>query len=59
MWTYVIRRLLLFVPTLIGASILIVLMRLVPGDIAEILVYQTSSQSSPSRSGRSSRSAGS
>ncbi len=47
MRTYVTRRLLLFVPTLIGASILIfVLMRLVPGDIAEILVYQTGSESS-------------
>jgi peptide/nickel transport system permease protein len=34
--------LLLFVPTLFGASLLIfVLMRLVPGDIAEILVYQS------------------
>ena len=34
-------------PTLLGASILIfVLMRLVPGDIAEILVYQTGSESS-------------
>jgi peptide/nickel transport system permease protein len=43
--TYVARRLLLFGPTLIGASILIfVLMRLVPGDIAEILVYQTGSE---------------
>jgi peptide/nickel transport system permease protein len=38
---------LLFIPTLLGASILIfVLMRLVPGDIAEILVYQTGSESS-------------
>jgi peptide/nickel transport system permease protein len=47
MRTYVLRRLLLFVPTLIGVSILIfVLMRLVPGDIAEILVYQTGSESS-------------
>jgi peptide/nickel transport system permease protein len=47
MRTYVIRRLLLFIPTLIGASVLIfVLMRLVPGDIAEILVYQTGSESS-------------
>jgi len=44
---YVTRRLLLFVPTLLGASILIfVLMRLVPGDIAEILVYQTGTESS-------------
>jgi peptide/nickel transport system permease protein len=45
--TYITRRLLLFVPTLFGASLLIfVLMRLVPGDIAEILVYQTGSESS-------------
>ena len=44
---YVLRRLLLFVPTLLGASLLIfVLMRMVPGDIAEILVYQTGSESS-------------
>jgi peptide/nickel transport system permease protein len=44
---YVARRLLLFVPTLLGASLLIfVLMRLVPGDIAEILVYQTGTESS-------------
>src|SRR5260370_35683546 len=45
--TYILRRLLLFVPTLVGASLLIfVLMRLVPGDIAEILVYQTGSEAS-------------
>ncbi|HLF47745.1 MAG TPA: ABC transporter permease [Methylomirabilota bacterium] len=44
---YVARRLALFVPTLVGASLLVfVLMRLVPGDIAEILVYQTGSESS-------------
>ena len=44
---YLARRLLLFPPTLVGASILIfVLLRLVPGDIAEILVYQTGSESS-------------
>jgi peptide/nickel transport system permease protein len=44
---YVLRRLLLFVPTLLGASLLIfVLMRLVPGDIAEILVYQTGAETS-------------
>ena len=44
---YVLGRLLLFVPTLLGASILIfVLLRLVPGDIAEILVYQTGSEAS-------------
>ena len=45
--TYVARRLLLFIPTLIGASILIfVLLRLFPGDIAEILVYQAGSETS-------------
>jgi len=44
---YVARRLLLFVPTLLGASLLIfVLLRLVPGDIAEILVYQSGTESS-------------
>ena len=44
---YIARRLLLFVPTLLGASILIfVLLRLVPGDIAEILVYQSGTESS-------------
>ena len=47
MSSYILHRLLLFVPTLVGASILIfVLLRLVPGDIAEILVYQTGSESS-------------
>src|SRR5258705_3022088 len=47
MRSYVVRGLLLFVPALIGASMLIfVLMRLVPGDIAEILVYQTGSETS-------------
>ena len=44
---YVLRRLLLFIPTLFGASLLVfILLRLVPGDIAEILVYQTGSESS-------------
>jgi peptide/nickel transport system permease protein len=47
MSAYVVRRLLLFIPALVGASMLIfVLMRLVPGDIAEILVYQTGSETS-------------
>jgi len=47
MRTYVIHRLVLFVPSLLGASLLIfVLMRLVPGDIAEIIVYQAGSESS-------------
>jgi peptide/nickel transport system permease protein len=44
---YIVQRLVMFVPTLLGASILIfILLRLVPGDIAEILVYQTGSESS-------------
>ncbi|MBI2205992.1 MAG: ABC transporter permease [Candidatus Rokubacteria bacterium] len=44
---YILHRLLLFVPSLLGASLLIfVLMRLVPGDIAEIIVYQAGSESS-------------
>ena len=44
---YVLRRSLLFIPTLFGASLLVfILLRLVPGDIAEILVYQTGSESS-------------
>jgi peptide/nickel transport system permease protein len=47
MRNYVGRRLLLFVPSLLGVSILIfVILRVVPGDIAEILVYQTGSESS-------------
>src|SRR3972149_5624550 len=47
MSTYIIRRILLFIPALIGAPMLIfVLMRLVPGDIAEILVYQAGSETS-------------
>jgi peptide/nickel transport system permease protein len=47
MHQYVVRRLLLFVPSLVGASMLIfVLLRVVPGDIAEILVYQAGSESS-------------
>lgn len=38
MYSYMMRRLVLFVPTLIGVTVLIFfLMRLVPGDIAEIL----------------------
>ncbi len=43
---YALRRLLLFIPSLLGASLLIfVLMRLVPGDIAEILVYGAGTES--------------
>ncbi len=44
---YLIGRLLLFIPSLLGASLVIfVLMRLVPGDIAEIIVYQAGAESS-------------
>jgi peptide/nickel transport system permease protein len=44
---YIVRRVLLFVPSLLGATLLIfVLLRLVPGDIAEIIVYQAGSESS-------------
>jgi peptide/nickel transport system permease protein len=47
MRSYLGRRLLLFIPSLLGVSLLIfVIMRVVPGDIAEILVYQTGSESS-------------
>ena len=47
MRTYALRRFAMFAPTLLGASLLIfVLMRMVPGDIAQILVYQTGSESS-------------
>jgi peptide/nickel transport system permease protein len=45
MRAYIVRRILLFIPSLIGASLIIfVLMRLVPGDIAEILVYSAGSE---------------
>lgn len=44
MFQYITRRLLLFVPTLLGVTIVIfLLMRLVPGDVAEILVYDAGS----------------
>ncbi|MBI3031650.1 MAG: ABC transporter permease [Candidatus Rokubacteria bacterium] len=47
MLTYLVRRLLLFIPSLLGASLLIfVLMRVVPGDIAEILVFQAGTEAS-------------
>lgn len=40
MFQYVMRRLLLFIPTLLGVTIIIfALVRLVPGDMAQILVY--------------------
>jgi peptide/nickel transport system permease protein len=46
MLKYLMRRLLLFVPTLLGVTIIIFLMvRMVPGDVAEILVYDAGSMS--------------
>lgn len=40
MFQYITRRLLLFIPTLLGVTVIIfLLVRLVPGDIAEILVH--------------------
>ena len=43
---YIIRRLLMFIPSLLGVCIVIfVLMRMVPGDYAEILVYDAGSDS--------------
>ncbi len=45
MGMYLWRRLVLFIPSLIGMSIIIfVLMRLVPGDIAHILVYESGTE---------------
>lgn len=45
MGTYLWQRLLLFIPSLFGMSILIfVLMRLVPGDVAHILVYESGTE---------------
>jgi len=43
---YLIRRLLLFIPALLGMSIIVfVLVHLVPGDYAELLVYQAATVS--------------
>lgn len=45
MGTYLWRRLVLFVPSILGMSIFIfVLMRMVPGDIAHILVYEAGTE---------------
>lgn len=45
MGTYLGRRLLLFIPSLFGMSILIfILMRLIPGDVAHILVYESGTE---------------
>jgi peptide/nickel transport system permease protein len=45
MGMYLWRRILLFIPSLIGMSIIIfVLMRLIPGDVAHILVYESGTE---------------
>ena len=45
MGMYLWRRLMLFIPSLLGMSIIIfVLMRLVPGDVADILVYESGTE---------------
>jgi peptide/nickel transport system permease protein len=45
MQTYVVRRLLLFIPAVFGVTLVVfVLMRLVPGDIATILVYEAGTE---------------
>ncbi|MBI3325920.1 MAG: ABC transporter permease [Nitrospinae bacterium] len=45
MRTYVVRRLLLFIPAVLGVTLVVfVLMRLVPGDIATILVYEAGTE---------------
>jgi len=39
MWQYIVRRILLMVPTLLGAAILVfMLMNIVPGDIALLII---------------------
>ncbi|MBI3330445.1 MAG: ABC transporter permease, partial [Nitrospinae bacterium] len=45
MRTYVVERLLLFLPAVLGVTLVVfVLMRLVPGDIATILVYEAGTE---------------
>jgi len=45
MRTYVIHRLMLFIPAILGVTLVVfVLMRLVPGDIAIILVYEAGTE---------------
>lgn len=45
MYQYIVRRLLLFVPSVLGVTLVVfILMRLVPGDIATILVYEAGTE---------------
>jgi ABC-type dipeptide/oligopeptide/nickel transport system permease component len=45
MRTYAVQRLLLFIPAVLGVTLVVfVLMRLVPGDIATILVYEVGTE---------------
>ncbi|MGD9890417.1 MAG: ABC transporter permease [Dehalococcoidia bacterium] len=48
MGTYVIRRLLLMVPTVIGVAILVfVVLRFTPGDVADLLLAETLAENDP------------
>lgn len=45
MRTYALRRLLLFIPAVLGVTLVVfVMMRLIPGDIATILVYEAGTE---------------
>lgn len=47
MHQYVVRRLFLFIPAVLGVTLVVfILMRLVPGDIATILVYEAGTEGS-------------
>ena len=48
MWKYILKRLLLLVPTLLGAAVLVFfLLRLVPGDVCEIRLAGTGLYADP------------
>ena len=50
MWKYLVRRILLFVPTLLGVSIgVFVLLRVIPGDVAAIILEDNYSLDSAER----------
>ena len=50
MWKYLVRRILLFVPTLLGVSIAVfVLLRVIPGDVAAIILEDNYSLDSAER----------
>ena len=54
MYRYIIKRLLLVIPTLFGAAVLVfVLLRLIPGDMCELRLAGTGGYFDPSRRSRS------